>query len=513
MARETIYRLSNPGYTIYHRAALGGLAATIRAWGENKPLGIEATLQRDHVRLAWTDDLSDQEALRRIIEASFKLTDEKLIDLPGQGIRADQDGLRLAIHNGIVSTFLQHNKMRPSVEKTARKIELKFDGADTGEIFTYKAVDSYAHQKAQKTGLLEAEQKGVLPATAAIPQWMMPGATGGAEDLDGAAEEVFLLMFLIVGCSIFLLRPRSYKEKAQSCLVVPDVIDLMAFARNLHRIASAGAEFKRFSHTYLGRVVGGAEEAALRFLIDLNADDVVQGERCVSGCAVVAMGKVAWDANQINRSLIAKVRGDYPEMNVFREAYRYLGQAKTIKLKDGQSFAVPNSPIPELVAANLAANRHWCSNFRELVSDKKDFERMSFFKGGLKAMKDAIKDADDQAIIRVFHDAWRLTMSNIYERAKRENLKDPDGLIQVEREKIRNAILRAKNAELLAGWFLRFCADSTREGGVLKTMQQEGERIRLFIFNPRNVDRFQNLCLFALVSYAGKDKTETKGEN
>jgi CRISPR-associated protein Cas8a1/Csx13 len=511
MAREIIYRLSNPGYTIYHRAALGGLAATIRAWGASKPPGIEATLERDHVRLAWGKDLTDQEALRNIIEASFKLTDEKLINLPGQGIRADQDDLRLAIHNGIVGTFLQHNKMRPG-EKGSRKIELRFDGADSGEIFTYKAVDSYAHQKAQKTGLLEEKQKGSLPSTASIPQWIMPGATGGAEDLEGSAEEVFLLMFLMVGCSIFLLRPRSYKDKAQSCLVVPDVVDLSAFARDLHYMASAGAEFKRLSHTYLGRVVGGAEEAALRFLIDLNAYDIAR-ERSVSGCVVVAMGKVAWDANQINRSLIAKVKGDYPEIDIFREAYGNLGQTRTIKLKDGQSYAVPASPIPELVAANLAAERHWCTNFRELVSEKKDFERMSFFKGGLQAMKQAVKDADDQAIIRTFHDAWRLTMSNIYERAKRENLKDPDGLIQVEREKIRNAILRAKNAELLAGWFLRFCAECTKEGGKLKTMQEEGDRIRLFIFNPRNVDRFQNLCLFALVSYAGKDKTETKGEN
>ena len=33
MENELIYSLSHPGYTIYHRAALGGLAATIRAWG------------------------------------------------------------------------------------------------------------------------------------------------------------------------------------------------------------------------------------------------------------------------------------------------------------------------------------------------------------------------------------------------------------------------------------------------------------------------------------------------
>ena len=70
MAKELIYRLSDPGYTIYHRAALGGLAATVRAWGMNKPEGIEAELQNDYVRLAWTDELPDQEALRRVLAAS-----------------------------------------------------------------------------------------------------------------------------------------------------------------------------------------------------------------------------------------------------------------------------------------------------------------------------------------------------------------------------------------------------------------------------------------------------------
>jgi hypothetical protein len=42
------------------------------------------------------------------------------------------------------------------------------------------------------------------------------------------------------------------------------------FARSLHRIAATGQGMQRFSNSYLGRVVGGAEEAALRFLIDLQ---------------------------------------------------------------------------------------------------------------------------------------------------------------------------------------------------------------------------------------------------
>lgn len=112
MAKQLTYRLTNPGYTIYHRAALGGLAATIRTWGKNAPEGIEAEFTRDTARLTWSDEITDQEALRRILNASFKLTKEKLIDLPGQGIGVGQDGLRLAVHNGICGTFLQHPKMR-----------------------------------------------------------------------------------------------------------------------------------------------------------------------------------------------------------------------------------------------------------------------------------------------------------------------------------------------------------------------------------------------------------------
>ena len=126
-------------------------------------------------------------------------------------------------------------------------------------------------------------------------------------------------------------------------------------------------------------------------------------------------------------------------------------------------------------------------------------------------MNEAIKDADDQAIIRAFHEAWRLTMRAIYERARRDKLND-SRLIEVERERMRNAILRAKAADALAGWFLRFCADATK-GGALGALREEGLRIRKFIFNPRNFDRFQNLCLFALVSYASEGaKTAAEGE-
>jgi len=177
---------------------------------------------------------------------------------------------------------------------------------------------------------------------------------------------------------------------------------------------------------------------------------------------------------------------------------------------------VPSSPIPELVAANLAADRHWCFGFKTLVSEKKDYERMFYSIGGLRKMKDEIKDLDDRAVIEAFHEAWKFTMRNLYDRAESRNSNESTDL-DSRRERIRNEVLRAKTADALSSWFLRFCADATK-GGSLPAMRKNGERIRKFIFNPRNFERFQNLCLFALVSYAGKETaTEnqllTQGEN
>ena len=506
MAKELKYRLTNPNYTIYHRAALGGLAATVHAWGKKHPAGIQAKVTCDQVRISWDDDITDQEALRRILAASFKLSEDKMIDLPGQGVRASQADLRLAIHNGLTGTFLQHPTTRPG-EKEPRRISLKSADDDSGELFTYKAVDSYAHQEAQGTGLLKDMHNGRLPNTAAIPQSVVPGALSGARTLEAPADEVILLLFLMVGCSIFLLRSRTYQEKAQFCVVVPDVIDLVAFARALQRIAASGQGIKRFSNNYLGRIVGGAEAAALRFLIDIQAEEITS-EHSVGGCQAVAMGKVAWDVKQINRSISVRLRGDYGEMDVFRAANTYLGGSKVLKSKKGDGYAIPSSPVPELVAANLAAEGHWCTHFKTLVSDKKEFAQMRYAQGGLKAMKEAIKSTDDQAIIRAFQEAWRLTMGAMGERARRDGLSF-ERLVEVERERIRNAILRAKTADALVGWFLRFCADATK-GGSLGPLRNEATQIRKFIFNPRSFDRFQNLCLFALVSYANDELTTTR---
>jgi|AGSF01.1.fsa_nt_gi CRISPR-associated protein, Cas_csx13 family len=510
------YRLSNPNYTIYHRAALAGLAATIAAWEDNQPEGIKADFESDFVEITWDETLTEQEALKRILAASFKLTGEpeqQMIDLPGHFIESDRDDLRLVIHNSLCLTFLQHHKMRPG-PKQAVPFELRNVDQETGKFVSYKPLYSYAHQTAQGTGLLDEKLAGQFPKVAIIPQSMIPGAMAGKKALQAPADEAILLLFLIVGCTVFLLRPRTFQEKAQACIIVPDVIDLKRFVWDIKRIVGQNQEAKFFSNTYLKRVVGGAEEAALRFLVDINTNVTIETKKSIVGCQVIAMGKVAWDNNQINRSLTVKLNNDYPELDVFKVAYQELNlQAKLIATKKGESFAIPASPIPELIAANLASNRHWCAHFKDLVSEQKEFKRILSSKGGLNKMAKAVKDEIDSLIIQAFYEAWKRIRGQLSERAKNKNL-DYFRLLEVRSERIRNEILRLKTSDMLANWFLRFCAEATK-GKNLVAISNHPEKVRQFLFDSHNFDRFQNLLLFALVSYKTEpfEPAQKLGEN
>lgn len=507
---ELSYRISDPTFTIYERAALGGLAATIRAWQRlpNRyppPDGITADFDASTVTLRWGDGITDHEALRRLLAASFRLTDDGLIDLPGLQIEEDQRELRLAVHDGISLTFLQHPRKRPGPKELGR-LKVRDVDDDVDRVFSYKKVERYAHQTAQGTGLLSRPKRGSeaqrFPAVASVLQSCVPGAMEGACQLSAPASRVILLHFLVVGAPVFLLRSWTRNERTQRCIVVPDVVDLVRFARAVGRLSDR--RVRRFTNSYLGRVVGGAEEAALRFLVDYRHAAEAAGGESIAGCLVIAMGKVPWDPNQTNRSLTRRLRGTYPELAVFEAASTHLGRSKIITTKRGEPFAIPGSRVPELVAANLASDRHWGAHFKALMSTEQDARTLHFQGKGLSAMKNAITDADDKAIIEAFQEAWERTMGALGERARRDHL-DFARLVDVERERIRNGILRTRTADALASWFLRLCAEATG-GASLSTVRTQAERLRRFIFNPRSFDRFQNLLLFALVSYEGKSQ-------
>lgn len=536
MGRSPIhYRLSDPGFTIYHRAALGGLVATIKSWrpvgrggkGVKKPLSFEPradsqggtlregetsvtlTFDLTSVKIEWDAPTTDRQALALILKASFLRTNDGMIYLPGQGFGNDREDVLIAAHNAYSQTFLQHAKKRPG--SGIGSVTIRGDDDETFPL-SYKKVDRYSHQTAQGTSLLgegwETDLEEELPESASIPQSLIPGATGGAQDLAVSPEHAFLLHFLMVACPVFMIRSRKWESKVQSCVVVPDVTDLEDFSERLALVGNDPVH--RLTNHYLGRVAGGAEEAALRFLIDLRSHQGVK-TLGVAGARVYAMGKVAWDGNQQNRSWIASVKTprDYPDLNIFEAAARALGRSKIIKTKKGEAFAIPVSPLPDLIAANIAADGNWCDGFVDLVAKKQDFVDLCYRREGLRAMKNAIlsRDGEDQLVIQCFQKAWSMKMGAMGDRTRNEGALF-SRLVETERERIRNELLRAKTSDQLAGWLTRFMADATR-GGSPREFAANADALRKFIFNPRNVDRLKNLLLFALVSYSAPDSQES----
>ncbi|HJV47154.1 MAG TPA: type I-MYXAN CRISPR-associated Cas8a1/Cmx1 [Bacillota bacterium] len=499
MATEIIYQLNDPTFTIYHRAALGGLASTLMEWDTKrkdiKPNDIEYEYDNLTVKLRWDEGLDDTEAIARILEASFRLTDERLIDLPGHGLRPNQDEQRVAIHNAILGTFLQHNKMRPA-EKKLRHVNLS-DDDEKPKMVSYKALLTYAHRTAQGTDLLK--KNGDMPTWAKIPQSLIPGVTAGAKDFQVLGKDALLLLFLMVGCPVYILRSKIHQEKAQYGIVVPNVINLEDYCDAIRDLASSK---NKYVGEYERRIVGGLEEAALQFMLDIRVtDDLDYLSKGVDGCLTICMGRVAWDKNQINRSAVQRIRSHYEQLGIFIAAKdSLLGEIKTLITDQGEAYSIPASVIPSLTASNLVTGSHWARGFAHVVKEQKEFKQLLYMKEGFVKMNSAINLEEERALIDAFHEAWERTMAQLGDRARRDGL-DFKRLVEVEQERIRNTILRQQTVDSLANWFLQFCASATR-GGAMKSFQKYKEILYYYMCNQKYYERFQNLCLFALLSYS-----------
>lgn len=297
------YDLKNPNYSVYHRVALGGLASTIKAWGSDSPEDIRCIVSDQTVEISWPKTVSDTEALRRILKWSFRVSDDLLIDLPGQRFGERKD-LQLVIHEGILHSFLQHPNVR-KCETVARRITVGRGGTKVPLYLRYKPVKSNVHQNPIGTNLFRYKHRPRFPKSALILQWMVPGAFTGATTLDGSPADVILLLFLIVGCSFFLVRPIDRDPRRQICLTLPDVSNLNEFCEQ-KRLTNSAENKSIKSSTYEGRIVGGSEVAAYRMLFDAQKISP-EAQLRPRICNTITMGAMPWDSHQMYRTEVREV--------------------------------------------------------------------------------------------------------------------------------------------------------------------------------------------------------------
>lgn len=447
-------------------AALGGLAATVRAWERGllpDDLAFEDGMLKRGERYfsakVNTDSVDVDGDLPLAIEGAFCLS-RGLIWLPGTGIPADHLLELLPVHQGLLVTFLQHFQKKGSGPEKAAVINVDEEPIP----IAYRECLWYAHQK---------------PFRGKLTQDLVPGVTEGALPLPVSEEEEFLLRFLCVACPVFSIHCGD--ERFRSCLVVPRVRDLRKFAIRLHRLASPDA----LCFGVCGRFAAGAEEAALRLITDLEAGETavdLDSEEAV----VFTMGTVAWDPKQRNRSRVSRITGEAAGSRLFRKVESLLGRPRAATNREGGKYLAARSTLPALVAGNLARDLHWLTGFSGLRED------LSYHRKGLSMLIEELPHVE-QELIDAIHQGLRVAYAKAGERAREEHA-DYRRLCEKERDRARTELLRIRGGDTAARWVVDYC---TRHG------VRVPPKVAALVFGD-DWQRVVNLCLFALCSYAGQ---------
>jgi CRISPR-associated protein Cas8a1/Csx13 len=296
------WNLSDPGMDILERAGLAGLYMALQAAAEKghdlSPLKWE--LSSTAVTVRWTGQA--QPAFQKLIEWAWQVTPDGVLYLPG--VHDDNElanfYLRVPTHNGIMGTFFQHNKTQPldvPVNKVVtldenREVSVSYRPPN-GELKPIHGVEELFDSKGEfKRKALE------------ISSWLLPGAAGryGKESAwEGSSTLALILLFGPTVC----LYQRLQGEGRNWVFVIPDVRDMEDFAITRQRMV-LNADFVD---------VASLGDAGLQFFAEYATK---KPRRSISGCRVVAMGKVGFYANQSIRKSVLNVTADSLQVSRYK---------------------------------------------------------------------------------------------------------------------------------------------------------------------------------------------------
>jgi CRISPR-associated protein Cas8a1/Csx13 len=353
------WNLSDPGMGLLERAGLAALYMSLRAAEEmGEDLAPLRWKQRDltpeSVTLRW--DGSDEAAITRLMRWAWQVRDG-VFYLPAVHREAKQRDfafIRVAGHNGILKTFLQHvntqikGDLNRVVEPIREGEELSFhyQSLDPAELARKagsrkKAAKAKAGAKASDKKLGSGGKKtrgpkellrpiadladkkfftskgGLSRKTISLSSWVMPGIAprfGDEEAWSGPAKLGLLLILAPIACLF-----QHLKGKGDNWIfVVPDVADIAEFDEARPAL---GLDPTHVDIASLG-------DAGLRFSAEY-ATRAIRRESPV-GCLVVAMGKVEYYGHQRVRKGVLEVS---PKLESVRR-FTYV------------QHALPNRPVP-----------------------------------------------------------------------------------------------------------------------------------------------------------------------
>jgi CRISPR-associated protein Cas8a1/Csx13 len=502
MKPKMTIRLDDRRLTMLHSAGIAGLAMTLAQLDKIYPqlhqrsARLRWSIDEVKIELFWTGD--DAIALKWLIGESFKVDGDGLILLTGL-VPANMDiSARLAVHQGVTKSFLQHGLSRESSGKAISIISI--DGKDI-EI-GYKKLASYAHQKFTKDLL---DRKGRLQTQAiGIKSWLYPGATVRHKVDEQATifreppELALALLFAPLACQFFLLPIKGYFDNPRIVVVVPAVTNLIVSARSFLAIAAVN---------YQDRCILHPIEAGWRFFERDRQLNKSNGDR-ITSCQIVTFQSEVWAKQQRLRSSVEvlEVRDD-----IFDRYQRLTAKLSTNRVATGKKdkhFLVATK-IPELIVENIIRGSPFFRGLSEIVTDVNYWTELSINKPHLKDImndNESIDSKTHKIFIIACHKALRTEFAKLYDKAESNDYIQFDRL----KKRIRQEMIVCADARSFRRWLVRFwsgCSDNITDfkdiDDLLPSILVEGDW-----------ELFRDLALLSLVTYehAPKRKNNSPGE-
>lgn len=510
------FHLSNPRYTLLHRAGLAGLWMTLSQFEQEQfqPSDLSWQLHPCGLRLTLSWEGNDFNILdKQLFKQAFKI-DDGMIQLRGLDPQKLPLGECLICHEGMVNTFVQHTSACKSSGLEQRSF---FEEEDkSGVVIFYKAVRWYIHQDFAKT--LCNKQGQLIDGFINVAGWLNPGAAvrhvafSQQTSFEELAVDALVLAFAPVACSYFRLRSHLRHERSQYALVIPEIKNLGNYAK-----------YRRSSHRVLAfrdLYAAGTADAGLRFLVEDQTTETLQ-KFDIERCQVVTLGMVAWSKQQKTRTELSIISADRREI---QDTYRLARQLLPDRELNGEyGHFVVGSLARELITENLAKSRPWYEGISTVINSGDFFQQLCFERGGLNSMVQSDQLSDSE---KWFVTACHEALSRIYGRVKEDVIKHTErqgatpkfttDLLQTafnrETTRIRADISRCKNAETFRGFITRFWS----KAGSLPTLQEHWSELMELSVGRQTWKKARDLALLALASYKGKGasaNSATTGES
>lgn len=509
-AAPLVIGLADPGLTPMLRAGLGGLAASVRAmattrrraWPAAVAVGAgRVSVEPRSVRIEW-GAAEPLETLRPLFEASFRLSQHGIIDLPGTYEQRAPPSVEVAaaLQDGLKRTFLQHGR---STQKRGvpriRTIEID----DVPATFSFQPYAAFRHQETFRA-VATALRGGAVP----LASWAYPGAVARhiameTTNLRYDARQAICACFAIVGCLSY-----QVSRTSGGALIIPEPTDLVRFARARPRLTPR----------VLGEVyVPGVADGVLAVHHALRMDEVASadgGIGCVHG---IQLKTLPWAPQQKSRcALISSTMFTGVELDQYDRVRKMLPNRLHIRKKDGSLFGA-SSRLRGFIAANLARHARWYTGFATATDGGDEGHLGALFieeREGLMAMLDDL-EAAELALIRAIHRALLNRFGAIAEETK-GNPVTRRRRWQSERDRWRYAFAGSKTAEQIREALANMWSRAGRNPELQKHWQEVVPLLR-----PAHWRTARDLALVALASYQsvrgedanGADSNETEVDN